>query len=235
MILRIVSVERNSFLSVPKVSRSFVAIGESASDDLVVLGGKHLYHVYPHRRFGTEEGPPRDMGFFEEYRVGDRGFFAILGSPNGSGVVRMLTDHCNAFRKTIISVRVLNPLLPPMHPTFYFVLADYPLVSKVPTKRAKNTISTAGQKRKRQRLLASLLSCEDTHRRRSIWGGSFVQLVSDRSNMSGVALLRNGVGVCDGSIVQGLFGALSRRGEQIRLYISTWCSLGACDFMQVAE
>ena len=38
------------------------------------------------------------------------GFFALLGCPNGSGIVRMLTDHCNTLgHKTISSIRVLNP------------------------------------------------------------------------------------------------------------------------------
>ena len=123
-----------------------------------VVNSSTLYILAEAQWFGTDEGPPRDMGSYDEYRTGDRGFFAILGSPNGSGVVRMLSDHCNAFRKTIISVRVLNPIPPPMHPTFYFVLADYPLVSALPTKRGKNTISTAGQRRKRQKLSASSLS-----------------------------------------------------------------------------
>ena len=43
---------------------------------------------------------------YGEYRQGDGGFFALLGCPNGSGVVRMLIDHCDALgHKNIASVR----------------------------------------------------------------------------------------------------------------------------------
>ena len=123
-----------------------------------VVNRSTMYILAEAQWFGTDEGPPRDMGTYDEYRAGDRGVFAILGSPNGSGVVRMLSDHCNTFRKTIISVRVLNPIPQLMHPTFDFVLADCPLVDAVSTKRGKNPISTAGQRRKRQKLSASSLS-----------------------------------------------------------------------------
>ncbi|KAI4199258.1 MAG: hypothetical protein LQ350_004718 [Teloschistes chrysophthalmus] len=102
--------------------------------------------------FGTS-GPPRDFDSFVEYRPGDSGFFAILVCQNGSGVVRMLTDHCDAFKKTITCVRVLNPIPQLMAPTFYFILADYATISLVPTKRPKK--SAAGQKRAAKRQKAS--------------------------------------------------------------------------------
>ena len=39
----------------------------------------------------------------------DSDFFALLGYPNGSGVVRMLIDHCSTLGiKTITSVRLLD-------------------------------------------------------------------------------------------------------------------------------
>ena len=46
-------------------------------------------------------GSPEYQGLpYIEYRPGgttnDSGFFALLGCPNGSGIVRMLTDHCSA-------------------------------------------------------------------------------------------------------------------------------------------
>lgn len=59
-------------------------------------------------------GSPEDQGLpYIEYRPGettnDSGFFALLGCPNGSGIVRMLTDHCSALgNKTVGSIRVLK-------------------------------------------------------------------------------------------------------------------------------
>ncbi|KAL9580342.1 MAG: hypothetical protein Q9212_004553 [Teloschistes hypoglaucus] len=112
--------------------------------------------------FGTSD-PLRESDSFVEYRPGDSGFFAILGCQNVSGVVRMLTDHCDAFKKTITCVRVLNPIPPPTAPTFYFVLADYATISLIPTKRPKK--SSAGQKRAAKRQKASA--------REDICGGVF--------------------------------------------------------------
>lgn len=46
--------------------------------------------------------------------------------------------------------------------------------------------------------------------------------------MSEVALLRNGIGVCDGPIVQGPYGTYPRRGDKnptLHLHVM---SLGAC-------
>ena len=100
------------------------------------------------KRFGSpmHEGLP-----YIEYRPGgdnDSGFFALLGCPNGSGVVRMLTDHCSALgRKTITSVRVLNPSKSLYPPTMYFVLADY----DVPAPVTKSKRSLAGQRRDAKR------------------------------------------------------------------------------------
>ena len=59
-------------------------------------------------------GNPHNEGLtYTEYRRGDdgrdSGFFALLGCPNGSGLVRMSIDHCTALEhKTITSVRVLS-------------------------------------------------------------------------------------------------------------------------------
>ena len=63
---------------------------------------------------------------YTEYRQGDSknksGFFALLGCPNGSGVIRMIIDHCNALgHKTIASLGMVDLNSPPM---MYFVLAD---------------------------------------------------------------------------------------------------------------
>ena len=63
-----------------------------------------------------------------EYRPGgttsDSGFFALLGCPNGSGIVHMLTDNCNALGKTIGRVRVLTPSDTTELPIMYFVLVE---------------------------------------------------------------------------------------------------------------
>ena len=87
-----------------------------------------------------------------EYRPGgtknDGGFFALLGRPNGSGIVRMLTDHCSALgNKTIESVRVLNSRDTIEPPTMYFVLADVAITT--PAKSLKR--SAAGQRRDAKR------------------------------------------------------------------------------------
>ena len=98
-------------------------------------------------------GSPHDEGLpYTEYRQEDdgrdSGLFAFLGCPNGSGVVRMLTDHCTALgHKTITSIRVLNFSGSTAPPTFYFILADYD-----PTAPANNSKrSRAGQKRDAKR------------------------------------------------------------------------------------
>ena len=94
-------------------------------------------------------GSPEGQGLpYIEYRPGgttnDSGFFALLGCPNGSGIVRMLTDHCSALgNRTIESVRVLNSRDTTSPPTMYFVLAD--VATTIPAKSLKR--SAAGQKR----------------------------------------------------------------------------------------
>ena len=96
---------------------------------------------------------PEDQGLpYIEYRPGgtknDGGFFALLGCPNGSGIVRMLTDHCSALgNKTIESVRVLNLRDTTESPTMYFVLAD--VATTTPAKNLKR--SAAGQRRDAKR------------------------------------------------------------------------------------
>ena len=98
-------------------------------------------------------GNPHDDDLpYTEYRQEDdgrdSGFFAFLGCPNGSGVVRMLIDHCAALgHKTITSVRVLNSSDSTSPPTFYFILADYDLTA--PANKSK--LSRAGQKRDAKR------------------------------------------------------------------------------------
>lgn len=98
-------------------------------------------------------GNPHDEGLpYTEYRQedsgNDSGFFALLGCPNGSGIVRMLTDHCTALgHKTITSVRVLNSRDSTSPPTIYFVLADCDVIT--PANKSKR--SRAGQKRDAKR------------------------------------------------------------------------------------
>jgi hypothetical protein len=79
---------------------------------------------------------------YTQFRVGESAFYALLGSPNGSGVVRMLTEHAQAFgRKTIESVRVLKDVSPP---TMYFVLSEaeiLPVKSQVSKSHAKRLAS----------------------------------------------------------------------------------------------
>ena len=96
---------------------------------------------------------PIDEGLsYTEYRPGDgdddSGFFALLGCPNGGGVVRMLTDHCSALgHKTITSVRVLDSSDSLFPPTMYFVLADCDIAAPV----TKSKRSIAGQRRQAKR------------------------------------------------------------------------------------
>ena len=94
-----------------------------------------------------------DKGSFIEYRPGaattNSGFFAILGSPNGSGVVRMLLDHCKALRKTIECIRVLKESKRMEPPILYFVLTDATITTTAPAKGSKR--SAAGQKRDARR------------------------------------------------------------------------------------
>ncbi|CAF9943085.1 MAG: hypothetical protein ALECFALPRED_010556 [Alectoria fallacina] len=98
-------------------------------------------------------GSPEDQGLpFIEYRPGrttnDSGFFALLGCPNGSGIVRMLTDHCSALgNRTVESVRVLNSSAITSPPTMYFVLAD--VATTTLAKSSKR--SAAGQRRHAKR------------------------------------------------------------------------------------
>ena len=98
-------------------------------------------------------GSPHNEGLpYTEYRQGDgesdSGFFALLGCPNGSGIVRMLIDHCTALgHKTITSVRVLNSSGSISPPTLYFVLADCDVIT--PGNKSKR--SRAGQKRDAKR------------------------------------------------------------------------------------
>ena len=101
-------------------------------------------------------GSPEDGLAYTEYRprgiTNDSGFFALLGYPNGSGVVRMLTEHCSALgRKTIESIRVPTSRELSEPPTIYFVLVDAPITT--PVRKPKR--SAAGQrrdaKRKRQK------------------------------------------------------------------------------------
>lgn len=87
----------------------------------------------------------RDDGLpYTEYRQGDGGSFALLGCPNGSGVIRMLIDHCDALgRKTIASVCVVND----SPPVIYFVLAECDITA--PASKSKR--SQAGQERAAKR------------------------------------------------------------------------------------
>ena len=97
-------------------------------------------------------GNPMDEGLpYTEYHPGgdnDSDFFALLGCPNGSGVLRILTDHCSAVSHTIItSVRVLNSPDSLFPPTRYFVLADCDIAA--PITRSKRSL--AGQRRQAKR------------------------------------------------------------------------------------
>lgn len=103
-------------------------------------------------------GNPEDNNLpFIEYRPGvastNSGFFALLGCPNGSGVVRMLTDYCSTLgNKTIESVRVLNSRESTSPPTMYFVLGEATIMT--PAKSSKR--SSAGQRdAKRQKMSES--------------------------------------------------------------------------------
>jgi hypothetical protein len=93
---------------------------------------------------------------YTEFGAGTSGFYALLGSPNGSGIVRMLTEHAQAFgRKTIESVRVLNPQIS-NPPTLYFVLSQaeiLPVTPRVSKSRARRLLSRSvevGRKRLRR-------------------------------------------------------------------------------------
>ena len=97
-------------------------------------------------------GSPEDGLAFTEYRprgtTNDSRFFALLGFPNGSGIVRMLTEHCNASGNRIIeSIRVLNSRDASEPTTMYFVLADAPTTT--PAKTSER--SAAGQRRDAKR------------------------------------------------------------------------------------
>ena len=97
-------------------------------------------------------GNPMDEGLpYTEYHPGgdnDSGFFALLGCPNSSGVVRMLTDHCSALgHKTITSIRVLNSPDSLFPSTMYFVLADCDIAAPI----TKSKRSLAGQRRQAKR------------------------------------------------------------------------------------
>ena len=85
-----------------------------------------------------------DLGSFCQYILESKnGFFALLGCPNGGGIVRILIDHCTALDyKTITSVRVLSSSSPMLPPIIYFVLADCSVVT--PPKKLKSR--TLGRK-----------------------------------------------------------------------------------------
>ncbi len=97
---------------------------------------------------------PEDRGTYIDYRpretTNDSGFFALLGCPNGSGVVRMLVDHCKAIgNKTIECIRVLNLRDTTSPPIMYFVLLEAPTTTTVPARSSKR--SAAGQRRDAKR------------------------------------------------------------------------------------
>ena len=97
--------------------------------------------------------PREDAELFTEYCPGDSGFFAICGCPNGTGVVRMLTDHCDALGgRTIAAVRVPKGANAPAEapPMLYFVLADQEKPSKPKGPKGVKR-SAAGQKRAAKR------------------------------------------------------------------------------------
>ena len=102
-------------------------------------------------------GHPRDESpWFTEYRPGDSGFFALLGCPNGKGIVRMLTDHADALgRKTIACIRVLKGTQTSAPPTMYFVLADCLTEWSARAKGFKRSV--AGQRRAAKRQKKHLL------------------------------------------------------------------------------
>ena len=67
-----------------------------------------------------------DLGSFCQYNLESNNvFFALLGCPNGGGIVRILIDHCTALGyNTITNVRVLNSSSSILPLIIYFVLAD---------------------------------------------------------------------------------------------------------------
>ena len=83
--------------------------------------------------------------YVKEENGNDSGFFALMGCPNGSGIVRMLTDHCDTLgQKTIENVRVLeNGLL-----TMYFVLADFVRPTRTPKRSAAGLARAAKRHQK---------------------------------------------------------------------------------------
>ena len=85
-------------------------------------------------------GSPEHYDEFIEYWLvteNDSGFFALLGCPNGKGVVRMLTDHCKALGKTIGSVRVLKPKKEKEAPIMYLTLTEVITTTMVMTSVKK--------------------------------------------------------------------------------------------------
>ena len=99
--------------------------------------------------------PREECPWFIEYRHGDSGFFALLGCPNGKGVVQMLTDHSHALgRKTIACIRVLKSIQMTAPPTMYFVLAD--CLYELPAKAKGSKRSAAGQRRAEKRQKTNL-------------------------------------------------------------------------------
>ena len=128
-------------------------------------------------------GSPEDQGLsYIEYRPGgttnDSGFFALLGCPNGSGIVRMLTDNCNALgKKTIESVRVLKPSDTNEFPIMYFVLAD--VAATTPTKSPKRSAAgTQSVKRRGIRADQSALDFSIVLKRRDIMSISCMQFLT---------------------------------------------------------
>ena len=95
-------------------------------------------------------GSPRDESpLFVEYRPSDEGFFALLGCPNGKGIVRLCTDHSDALgRKTIACVRVLKGD-EGYGPALFFVLENHR--PPTPAKGLKSYKSSGKLKREKKK------------------------------------------------------------------------------------
>lgn len=102
------------------------------------------------RETRNANGLPTRRDNYIEFVEGQSGFYALLGSPNGSGIVRMLTEFSEALgRKNILSVRIMERHSPP---TLCFVLVDSPVLeTKLPVTPQKPKLSVAGQKRRETR------------------------------------------------------------------------------------
>jgi hypothetical protein len=114
----------------------------------------------------TKKGSGTWQRTFLEFKAGTNGFFALLGCPNGKGIVRMLTEHCNGCgRKTIQSVRI--PHLKARH-MMYFVLEDAPFsIPELPTPSPKKSkgkerrLAAAAEKRRSLGESTSMQSSDD--------------------------------------------------------------------------